>query len=76
MTKFGFATVVAGGLAAAILGLAAPAQAVTAAEAPTVLASAIDFAPTEGGGLAVGPGYDIHPDVNVPHVDTRVHQSR
>ncbi len=84
MTKLGIGTVVAGGLAAAILGLAAPAQAVTAAEAPTVLASAIDFAPTgidhhawlEGSGLAVGPGYDIHPDVNVPDVDTRVHQSR
>ncbi len=56
MTKFGFATVVVGGLAAAILGLAAPAQAVTAAEPPTVSASAIDVAPTEGRGLAVGPG--------------------
>ena len=74
--NFGFATVVAGGLAAAIPGLAAHPQAVSAAEAPTVLASAVDFAPTEGRGLAVGRGYDIHPDVNVPHVDTSVHQSR
>ena len=33
MTKFGFAAVVASGLTAAILGLAAPAQAATAVNA-------------------------------------------
>ena len=37
MNKFGFAAVVASGLAAAILGLAAPAQAATAVYAPTVI---------------------------------------
>ena len=35
MNKFGFAAVVASGLTAAILGLAAPAQAATAVNAPT-----------------------------------------
>ena len=36
MKKFGFATIAASGLVAAILGLAAPAQAATAVNAPTV----------------------------------------
>jgi hypothetical protein len=72
MKKLGFATVVASGLAAAVLGLAAPAQAVTAADAPTVLASAID--------IPTGVDHttwlnDIGPHVNVPQVDTSVHQS-
>ncbi len=69
MKKFGFATVVASGLVAAILGLAAPAQAVSAGDAPTVLASATQI-PT---------GIDHHvwldqigPHVNVPQVDTGV----
>jgi hypothetical protein len=35
MKKFGFATIAASGLAAAILGLAAPAQATTVADVPT-----------------------------------------
>jgi hypothetical protein len=43
MKKFGFATVAASGLVAAILGLAAPAQAVSGADAPRVLASATDI---------------------------------
>ena len=64
MTKFGFAAVVASGLTAAIVGLAAPAQAATAADAPTLVASAIDF-PTDFGHHAWV--IDIQPHVNVPH---------
>ena len=72
MKKFGFATIAATGLAAAILGLAAPAQAVTNAEAPTVMNAS----------LSVPAGVDhldwlndIKPKVNVPHVDTSVRNS-
>jgi hypothetical protein len=62
--KFGFAAVVASGLTAAILGLAAPAQAAPAVNVPTVVASAINI-PTDFGhhGWVV----DIQPHVNVPH---------
>jgi hypothetical protein len=73
MKKFGFATVVASGLIAGILGLAAPAQALPAVPAPTVVASVTD----------IPAGIDHHswldqigPHVNVPKVDTTVHQSR
>ncbi len=55
MKKFGFASIAATGLAAAILGFAAPAQ-----------ADVIHHAWIN----------DIQPTVNVPHVDTGVHQSR
>jgi hypothetical protein len=64
MNKFGFAAVVASGLTAAILGLAAPAQAATAINAPTGVASAIDI-PTDFGHHAWV--IDIQPKVNVPH---------
>ena len=64
MNKFGFAAVVASGLTAAILGLAAPAQAATAVNAPTVVASAITI-PTDFGHHAWV--IDIQPHVNVPH---------
>jgi hypothetical protein len=69
MKKTGFATVIASGLAAAILGLAGPAQAAVAADAPTVLPSAAE----------ISTGIDHHvwldqigPQVNVPKVDTSV----
>jgi hypothetical protein len=69
MEKIGFATVIASGLAAAILGLAGPAQAVVAADAPTVLPAATE----------ISTGIDRHvwldqigPKVNVPKVDTSV----
>jgi hypothetical protein len=69
MKKFGFATIAASGLAAAILGLAAPVQAATGVEAPTVLASAIEI-PT---GIDHHQWvHDIQPKVNVPQVDTTV----
>lgn len=73
MKKFGFTAIVASGLVAGILGLAAPAQAVTAADAPTVAASVID--------VRAGIDHhtwlnDIQPRVNVPQVDTTVQQSR
>jgi hypothetical protein len=53
--KFGFATIIAGGLAASALGLSGAAQADVDHHA------FID---------------QITPTVNVPHVDTSVHQSR
>jgi hypothetical protein len=73
MKKFGFATIAATGLAAVIVGLAAPAQTVTIAQAPTATISAID--------IATGIDHhtwldDIQPQVNVPQVDTSVQQSR
>ena len=61
MNKFGFAAVVASGLAAAILGLAAPAQ---AAPAPSTRRPSIDI-PTDFGHHAWV--VDIQPHVNVPH---------
>ena len=64
MKKFGFAAVVASGLTAAILGLAAPAQAAPAVNAPIVVASAIDI-PTDFGHHAWV--IDIQPKVQVPH---------
>jgi hypothetical protein len=73
MNKFGFATVAATGLAAAILGFAAPAQAANGADAPTAVASAITV-PT---GIDHHQWiHDIQPKVNVPQVDTSVRQSR
>ena len=63
MKKFGFAAVVASGIAAAILGLAAPAQAATAVNTPISVASAI--IPTDFGHHAWV--VDIQPQVNAPH---------
>lgn len=72
MNNLGFVTVVASGLAAAILGLAAPAQA-AAGDAPPVLHSAPE--------MKIGVDHlnwldDIRQKVNVPKVDTSVRQSR
>ena len=64
MNKFGFAAVVASGLTAAILGLAAPAQAATAVNTPVIVASAINI-PTDFGHHAWV--VDIQPQVNAPH---------
>ena len=64
MNKFGFAAVVASGLTAAILGLAAPAQAATPVNTPSVVPAAIDI-PTDFGHHAWV--VDIQPHVNVPH---------
>jgi hypothetical protein len=64
MNKFGFAAVVASGLTAAILGLAAPAQPATPVTAPSVVASAIDI-PTDFGHH--GWVIDIQPHANVAH---------
>ena len=63
MNKFGFAAVVASGLTAAILGLAAPAQAATAVKTPISVAS-INI-PTDFGHHAWV--VDIQPQTNVPH---------
>ena len=69
MNKLGFATIAASGLAAAILGLAAPAQAATAVEAPTAASSAIEFSAGIDHQQWIN---DIQPKVNVPKVDTTV----
>jgi hypothetical protein len=64
MKKFGFATIVASGLAAAFFGFAAPAQASTVVSAPTIAAahsSGVDHLDWLN---------DIQPKVNVPKVDT------
>jgi hypothetical protein len=75
MKNFGFASVIAGGLAAAVLGLAAPAQAdIANAVTPASVVSVLQTAPT---------GIDHHvwlddtqPRAHAPQVDTTVHQSR
>ena len=69
MKKSGLATVVASGMIAGLLGLAAPAQAVAA---PTAVASATDIAT----GIDRHVWLDqIQPKVNVPKVDTTVRHS-
>jgi hypothetical protein len=68
MKKFGFATVVASGLVAGVLGFAAPAaQADAAPVSPTLISTGIDHHTWLD---------QIGPNVNVPQVDTSVHQSR
>jgi hypothetical protein len=64
MNRFGFAAVVASGFIAAILGLAAPAQATTGPNAPTLGASAINIPADVGHHAWV---IDIQPHVDVPH---------
>ncbi|MCV7226533.1 hypothetical protein [Mycolicibacterium komossense] len=70
MKNLGFATVVAGALAAGVVGLAAPAQAAVV-DAPAAVTS-----------ILVPAGIDHHswldqitPDVHVPKVDTSVQHS-
>lgn len=72
MNKFGLATVVTGGMAAAILGLAGSAQASVVAEPVDVLSSA---------NYPAGADHrtwmdEIGPHVVVPQVDMSVHQGR
>ena len=68
MKNFGFAAIAATGLAAAILGLAVPAQATTLAAAPiTTISTDLDHH---------GWIQDIQPTVNVPQVDTTVRGGR
>ena len=67
MKKFGFAAVAATGLAAAVVGLAAPAQANTTALPPVItIATGVDH---------LGWIDDIQPKVNVPQVDNSVRHS-
>ena len=66
MKKFGFVTIIASGLAAAVLGFAVPAQASTVLSTPVLAAS-----------HSTGVDHldwldDIQPKVNVPDVDTSV----
>jgi hypothetical protein len=67
MKKFGFATIIASGLIAGVLGLAAPAQADVAPVAPSLITTGIDHHTWLD---------QIGPNVHVPQVDTSVHQSR
>ena len=64
MNKFGIAAVAASGIAAAIVGFAAPAQAATAVKTPISVASAINM-PTDFGHHAWV--VDIQPQANAPH---------
>lgn len=73
MKKIGFATVITSGLAGAILGLAAPAAAVPAADAPPISYSASE---TKIGIDHLNWLDDIRQKVKVPMVDTSVRQSR
>ncbi|MDH6195386.1 hypothetical protein M2272_002026 [Mycobacterium frederiksbergense] len=70
MKKFGFAVVAASGLSAAILGFAAPAQAVgptqVAAPSTVTISSGVDH---------LGWLDQIQPKPNVPKVDTTVRHS-
>jgi hypothetical protein len=72
MNKFGLATIVTGGMAAAILGLAGSAQASVVAVPVDVLSSA---------NYPAGADHrtwmdEIGPHVVVPQVDMSVHQGR
>lgn len=71
MKKFGLAVVVASGLFAGIIGIAAPAQAVVSAPAGVISSSQISAGVDHHSWLD-----QIGPHVNVPKVDTTVHQSR
>jgi hypothetical protein len=64
MINFGFAAMVASGFTAAILGLAASAEAATGLNAPTVVASAINIPADFGHHAWV---IDIQPHANAPH---------
>jgi hypothetical protein len=68
MKKFGFATVIASGLIAGVLGVTAPAaQAAVGPETSTTISAGVDHHVWLD---------QIGPKVNVPQVDTTVHQSR
>jgi hypothetical protein len=68
MKKFGFATVIAGGLIAGVLGVTAPAaQAEVVADSVSTLTNGVDHHVWLD---------QIGPKVNVPQVNTSVHQSR
>lgn len=79
MKKFGFASVLAGGLAAAVLGLAAPAQADSTTDATSAVPAASAMAILQVAPTGIdhhGWLYDIQPRAHAPQVDTTVHQSR
>jgi hypothetical protein len=66
--KFGFATIIASGLVAGVMGIAAPAaQAAVGAVSSTTISAGVDHHVWLD---------QIGPQVNVPKVDTSVHQSR
>jgi hypothetical protein len=68
MKKLGFTTIVASGLIAGVLGFAAPAaQAAVGPVSPTTISAGVDHQTWLD---------QIGPSVNVPQVDTTVHQSR
>jgi hypothetical protein len=73
MKQLGFAALVASGLAAAVLGLAVPGQAVTPDAGHHVLEL---LSEPKGGVDHLNWLDDISPKVTVPQVDTTVQQSR
>lgn len=73
MKKIGFATLVTSALAAAILGVAGPALAVTPGDAQIVLHS---VASSKNGNDHLEWLDRIRPKAKVPMVDTSVQQSR
>jgi hypothetical protein len=75
MKKFGFATIAATGLSAAIVGLAAPASAATAAQAPITTPATLVSLSVPAGVDHLDWLKDIQPKVNVPQVDTSVRHS-
>ena len=66
MKKFGFAVIAASGLSAAIVGLAAPAQAAPAPITSTTISAGVDH---------LGWLDQIHQKANAPKVDTSVRHS-
>jgi hypothetical protein len=71
MKKFGLAAIAASGLAAAVVGLAAPAQAIT--EAPATPVTPVTFSQGIDHHAWLN---DIRQPVNVPSVNTAVQHSR
>lgn len=72
MKKFGLATIAATGFAAVLVGMAAPASAVTAVASPTYAPSAFQ---APAGVDHLDWLSDIQPKANAPKVDTSVRHS-
>ncbi|MCC3339085.1 hypothetical protein [Mycolicibacterium smegmatis] len=73
MKKIGVATMIAGGVVGAVVGLAAPAAGATSGQTPAGISSVTISADRHRGWIWI---YPIQPHVYVPHVSTEVHQSR
>ena len=74
MRKFGFATLIAGGLIGAAVGLAPSGEAATTAQPPA--GGTLRRRYSDSISATVAWINQIQPRVHVPHVSTEVHQSR